>query len=63
MVQVRVHVRVLSSRVRVQVRVPMAQVRVRVQVLMTSTRVLVLVTEMQIDRVPVAQQGLNIHVL
>ena len=63
MVQVRVQVRVLSPRVRVQVQVSVAQVRVRVQVLMTNTRVLVLVTKTQVDRVPVALQGLNIRVL
>ena len=52
----RVQARVLSPRVRVQV--PVAQVRVRVQVLKTSTRVLVLVTKTQVDRIPVALQGL-----
>ena len=37
--------------------------RVRVQVLMTNTRVLVLVNKTQVDRVPLALQGLNIRVL
>ena len=59
----RVQVRVLSSRVRVQVQVPVAQVRVWVQVLKTSTRILVLVPKTQVDRVPVALLGLNIRVL